>query len=195
MDRIGPAGGSPTIALADGAQGFVDENLASGQEGTLVPAAFMNAVQEELMSLLSAADIAPNISVFNQVLSAVTSISQGAAAAAIAADFQGSLLINGWKSLSGGLILQWGQGVTVTGYLDYVAFPTTFPHGLYCVIAGEKNASGWGPGPEPDIYGASYAAPPLTLSGFLISCAIIQRNGVPIYPATGAGYNYIALGY
>jgi len=74
MDRIGPAGGSPTIALTNGQQGFVDENLAAGQEGTLTNAAFLNAVQEELMSILAAAETAPNIATFNQVLTSIQTI-------------------------------------------------------------------------------------------------------------------------
>jgi hypothetical protein len=72
MDRIGPAGGSPTGALSNGQQGFVDENLAAGQEGTTVVSPWLNALQESLMDLQVAGGVTvPNIADFTQITTAV----------------------------------------------------------------------------------------------------------------------------
>jgi hypothetical protein len=71
MDRIGPAGGSPTVAIADGQMGFVDQNLSVAQQGTRFPALFFNALQEEIMNVLAAAGITPNINNWTQLLQAM----------------------------------------------------------------------------------------------------------------------------
>lgn len=55
MDRINGAG---TIDLGGGKRGFQDENLAVGQEGTEVTAAWLNAIQEELASIIEGEGLA-----------------------------------------------------------------------------------------------------------------------------------------
>lgn len=74
MDRIGAAGGSPTGTLANGHLGGVDQNLSIGQEGTQVPALFLNAIQEELLAILTAAGVTPDINNWGQVLNCIIGI-------------------------------------------------------------------------------------------------------------------------
>jgi hypothetical protein len=125
MDRIGPAGGSPTVALTNGQQGFQDENLSTGVEGTEVLSAWLNAVQEEFMSILAAAGVTPDIAVYSQVLGAMRTLFGGA----------GSLGVNGWQQVAGGLILQWTYLILPPGVTNYgVALPISFPNNFFGVL-------------------------------------------------------------
>ena len=102
----------------------------------------------------------------------------------------------GWQRLPSGVILQWGTGVTVTGDLDPVSFPLTFPSTALSVTVSEGSASGWtvqnSSIPVPTIYGVNG----LSASGFQISCVnpIIQGASSSIAYAKGTGYNWIAVG-
>lgn len=57
------------VGLVDGK--FVDENIATGQVGSLIPSAWGNAVTAELLNILTAAGIEPDESAENQVLTAL----------------------------------------------------------------------------------------------------------------------------
>lgn len=65
MDRINGAG---TIDLGGGKRGFRDENLATGIEGSEVTAAWLNAVQEELLSVIEAGGQAASSANLGQML-------------------------------------------------------------------------------------------------------------------------------
>lgn len=68
MDRIT----GNTVDLGGGRRGFRDRNLALGQAGTIVPAAHLNAVQEELLAVIEAAALTPSASNLGQLLQAMS---------------------------------------------------------------------------------------------------------------------------
>lgn len=55
----------PGVGLVGGK--FVDENTATGRQGSLIPSAWGNAVTEELLNILRAAGLQPNEAVENQI--------------------------------------------------------------------------------------------------------------------------------
>ena len=104
---------------------------------------------------------------------------------------------NGWQTLPSGLIVQWGTGLTVTGQLDPVSFPLTFPNAAYNVTVSEGASGGWNnPAysvPVPTIYGVNN----LSASGFQVSCLspIINGASSSIAYAKNSGYNWMAYGF
>ena len=57
---------------------FIDENVATGQQGSLIPAAWGNAITDEILTVIRAAGITPNESAVNQLHAAIKAISGGA---------------------------------------------------------------------------------------------------------------------
>ena len=111
--------------------------------------------------------------------------------------FTSGLGRNGWQTLPSGLITQWGTGLTVTGNLDPVSFPLTFPNAAYNVTVSEGASRGWNnPAysvPVPTIYGVDN----LSASGFQVSCVSPMINGSSssINYAKNTGYNWVAYGF
>lgn len=62
----------PGVGLVGGV--FVDENQATGQPGSLMAAAWGNAVTEELLSIIRAAGLVPSEAKTNQVLEAIRAL-------------------------------------------------------------------------------------------------------------------------
>lgn len=93
------------------------------------------------------------------------------------------------RMLSGGTVLQWGNGVTTTGNQDYTAFPVAFPSVVQAVIACENSAAGWSATPSPTVYGTTL----LNNSAFHISVAVFNGGLPPAYSG-GKGFSFIALG-
>ena len=176
MDRIS----GPNYVTIDGERMWQDRNPATGTPGTFGNALWFNGVQEELMTLLAVAGIAPAPNVNNQVSTALYVLYGGG----------GAVLGSGWQRLPGGLIIQWGNGVTASGDEDVVYFPTTFPNHAFNVTVTEGNAVGWGSPPQPTIYGAT----PSSTGSFLVSASYVPRGGgAPVY-SRGSGFNFVALG-
>ncbi|WP_248765298.1 gp53-like domain-containing protein [Pseudomonas protegens] len=65
----------PNVGLVNGK--FVDENTATGQVGSLIPAAWGNAVTSEILNVLSAASIKPDEQNTDQLSKAITKIIAG----------------------------------------------------------------------------------------------------------------------
>lgn len=68
MDRINGAG---TIDIGAGRRGFRDENLPLGVEGTEVTAAWLNAIQEEMLAVVQDAGLEPADNDWTQLLQAL----------------------------------------------------------------------------------------------------------------------------
>lgn len=68
MDRIN---GANTVDIGSGRRGFRNRNLGAGLSGTQVDAAFMNALQEEVVGLVEAAGLTPDDGDWAQVLAAL----------------------------------------------------------------------------------------------------------------------------
>ncbi|MGM7825273.1 phage tail protein, partial [Yersinia enterocolitica] len=59
---------------ADSNGEFTDGNVAGGVPPTILPAAWFNTIQRELINLLAAANIEPDSDDFNQVATAVSKL-------------------------------------------------------------------------------------------------------------------------
>ena len=110
----------------------------------------------------------------------------------VLADFHRTLGAAGemYCSLPGGLVLQTGQGITLSGE-EFVSFPTPFPNMCIQVLVGEANPSGWAAGTNPTIFGSQQ----LSASNF----ALYVTHWVPASASwtitAGIGYRWIAIGY
>lgn len=102
-----------------------------------------------------------------------------------------SKALNGYQKIPGGIIIQWGNGITVTGNGDTVTFPIPFPLAVTSVVVTEANAIGWLPGAnaQPTVYGVSTA----TKNNFKVYGSRIRPGDQP----TGGGLSYFwqAIGY
>ena len=89
-------------------------------------------------------------------------------------------------------MIQFGSGVTATGYNDVVGFSSAFPNRVLQVVASEGNASGWGTNVDcrPTVYGIT----PRDRLSFFLSGVSFTSAGVPRF-AAGLAYSYIAIGY
>ena len=68
----------PGVGLVGGK--FIDENVQTGQQGSLIPAAWGNAVTDEILAVIAGAGLTPNESTYDQLLEAIeTLIASGAA--------------------------------------------------------------------------------------------------------------------
>lgn len=77
IDVSTAAAEKPTPATAGTAGYFTDGNPGTGTPATIVSADFMNAVQEELLNVLNAADIAPSKTDDTQLLAAIKAVTVG----------------------------------------------------------------------------------------------------------------------
>ena len=69
---------APGIGLVGGK--FIDESVQTGQQGSLIPAAWGNAVTDEILAVIAGAGLTPNESTYDQLLEAIeTLIASGAA--------------------------------------------------------------------------------------------------------------------
>jgi hypothetical protein len=64
--------GADNIDIGGGKRGFKDENTVAGTSGTVLDAAFMNSLQEEILAVIEDADITPNKDTWTQLLEAIT---------------------------------------------------------------------------------------------------------------------------
>ena len=102
----------------------------------------------------------------------------------------------GWQMLPSGVVVQWGSGTTVTGNLDPVSFPLTFPGTALAVTVCEAACAGWTvpgtPYPVPTIYGVNA----LSASGFQVSCIspLIDGASSSIVFSKATGFNWMAVG-
>jgi len=77
IDVITAASSLPTPAAAGTPGYFTDGNPGTGTPATIVPADFLNAVQAELLNLLSSAGITPSKTNRTQVLAAIKAVTTG----------------------------------------------------------------------------------------------------------------------
>ncbi len=96
---------------------------------------------------------------------------------------------DGYQRLASGLIVQWGQHNSTTGYADYVSFPIAFPNQCLSIVVSEGDAPGWGNPPSPTIYGTTL----VDKSSFQISACASDGNGAFSYRA-GVNAKWIAIG-
>lgn len=63
---------APGIGLVGGK--FIDENVQTGQQGSLIPAAWGNAVTDEILAVIAGAGLIPNESAYDQLLEAIETL-------------------------------------------------------------------------------------------------------------------------
>lgn len=123
MDRIN---GSTATANRQ----FTEGSPTSGVPATIVSAQWLNSVQEELMGLLSAAGIAPNVSDNAQVLAAIRAL--------VVAMFTGDNQSTGGsfrQNLPGGYMIQGGMVQNAANGPAPLTFPRAFPNAARTVLA------------------------------------------------------------
>ena len=115
---------------------FQDADPASGvTQGTALVADDMNAHQEEIVRAIEAAGLAPDASDLGQLAKAMAK-----SAAPSSSDFSA----NGYAVFPGGLIVQWGQGLTdiAANGSAVVSWPIAFPHALVQAFATDVTING-----------------------------------------------------
>jgi hypothetical protein len=182
MQRIQDPSAVPFIPdippLAGPAGYFTGGNPTGGVPATVLRAWWLNMIQEELMTVVTAGGQTPN-SNGDQLLAAMRTMFGGT----------GTLGGVGYMRLPGGVILQWGTRISNPSGITDVTFPIGFPTTARSVVVSEQNAEGWGNPPQPTVYGSQGA----DRFGFIAYAARIQLSGVPAYGA-GLGFNWMAIG-
>ena len=59
----------PGVGLVGGK--FIDENVQTGQQGSLIPAVWGNAVTDEILAVIAGAGLTPTESAYDQLLEAI----------------------------------------------------------------------------------------------------------------------------
>ena len=72
MDRTS---GKDNVDIGGGRRGFQDQNAVAGIAGTRVDAAFLNSIQEEILSVIEGAGLTPDAGNWQQLLNAIKKIS------------------------------------------------------------------------------------------------------------------------
>ena len=62
----------PGVGLVGGK--FIDENVQTGQQGSLIPAAWGNAVTDEILAVIAGAGLTPDESAYDQLLEAIETL-------------------------------------------------------------------------------------------------------------------------
>ncbi len=176
MQRIDTASKAVDLFGA-GKHGFKDGNVGLGIAATQFNAAICNNVQEEIVRVVEAAGITLNGTVYTQLLAA---LSAGWGIAKSHGE-------NGYQSLPGGLILQWGQNAQVTTAAGFqtITFPIAFPASVYTIVLSNGDA-----GAIADAW-PSVILSATTLSSF--TTAAYRSNGSPV-ASTSFRVNWFAVG-
>jgi hypothetical protein len=132
----------PAVPALTGIEGyFTNGNPGAGVPATVVPDWWLNMMQDEFLAILGAAEIAPDTAgtVNNQIIAALRAMFGGT----------GSLTAPGYMRLAGGLIMQWGAGVTVSDFGVEISFPIAFPTACLNVSVTDHGTTGASPGDAP----------------------------------------------
>lgn len=174
----------PTVGLVGGK--FSDGDAVGGVAASRDPAAWANAVTDELLAIIAAAGLTPDEADLNQVLDALVLLGLRAATSTLTgvvelatdaevqagtdtarvvtpaglASFAQALSASGYKKFPGGAILQWG--VTAAGTSVPVTFPVTFPNAVYFINVFDADYSS-----TPTQFGSGDVA----LSSFVALCS------------------------
>jgi len=90
---------TPGIGLVDGL--FVDENPATGQPGSLIPAAWANALMAELLGVIKAAGIVPSEDDNAQLLHAIQSMALSDFKKSVRCATTGPIALSGLQTIDG----------------------------------------------------------------------------------------------
>lgn len=172
MHRIDAASATPENQFTEGSP-------TGGVPATQVTAAWLNDIQEELVTVLSAAAIEPAKGVQNQLLTALLAMFP------LKSEQAATLGANGWASLlvdvagqSVDLIFQWGAANVPGNTTVAVTFPVSFPAACLGLADADGNTT------AAEISQAQVVAAP-------------TPGGLSVRSKTAANstYRYIAIGY
>lgn len=110
-------------------------NPVGGVPATKPGAHWFHMITEELRAVIVAAGLAPNPAVVDQVLQALP------LALASRPEMARNLTANGYQKFPGGLILQWGQILTLASGNAVITFPITFPNAVHGIWASQQNGN------------------------------------------------------
>jgi hypothetical protein len=178
----------PSPPTLTGTAGYFTEGSPGVTPATDVRGWWLNMMQEELISLLTAAGITPDTTAtdFTQVLQAIQKV--------IGIQSPSSLSANGYKkypdpnSPTGYFIEQWGIS-SVTSNGTSIIFPIAFPNAVLTVVGWDTGASGSGWPSSPTIHGAG------TLVTTQFTHWMASWNGSAFVTTSGAEFGWIAKGY
>lgn len=131
MQRIDTASKAVDLFGA-GKHGFKDGNVGLGIAATQFNAAICNNVQEEIVRVIEAAGITLNGTVFTQLLSALTA---GWGMAKLHAS-------NGYQTLPGGLIIQWGTAGLLSTLTETITLPVAYPNNHFAAFPVDGGSGG-----------------------------------------------------
>ncbi|MBC2655103.1 phage tail protein [Pseudomonas sp. MSSRFD41] len=89
----------PGVGLVDGH--FVDENPATGQVGSLIPAAWGDAITQEILNVIKAAGLAPSESNVSQLAAAVQAIAASDVKRSVLVATTGPIALSGLQTIDG----------------------------------------------------------------------------------------------
>jgi len=107
MDRIN---GADWADIGGGNRGFKDENVVAGTAGTAVTAAHLNAIQEEILKVVEAAGLVPDVNDWTQLYQAMGLIARLKGALAITASMVFDPAALGIPVVNQVIGLLWGAG-------------------------------------------------------------------------------------
>lgn len=90
---------TPNVGLVGGK--FVDENTATGQPGSLIPAAWGNAVTDELLAVIAAAGLAPSEGDHGQLLKAIQITAASDVKRTVRVATTGAIALSGLQTIDG----------------------------------------------------------------------------------------------
>lgn len=125
IDNSTAAAVLPTPSAAGTPGYWTAGNPVSGTPATVISPDWMNAVQEELTTVITAGGVVPSKTNNTQLLTALGSIFGGG----------GTLSATGWQKLPGGLILQWSSVTIPTSTSIIWTYPVAFTSGVFGVFA------------------------------------------------------------
>jgi hypothetical protein len=167
---------APTAAGTPGY--FTDGDPAGGQEATILPAEFMNALMMEVINVIVAASIAPSKAVNTQLRDAIGALIANAITATLSASGHVEFPVGDQF-----LIVNWGNGTHADGSgVQAVTFEQPFAAGHFCSIATNRSTG---------IPAAVHATGDYTLTGMNVRSAALTTGAAA---GSGTTFNWIAIG-
>lgn len=112
---------------------------------------------------------------------------------------------NGFVTLPGGIILQWGYTQSASGGTTTINLPIAFPNGPFVAFAMEENVPGTGPGTSwygnggagtPTVHGlVSFSKTQVTFYSMVWTLAAPGSSSGTWEGATGDGFNWLVIGF
>ncbi|NIJ07249.1 hypothetical protein FHS31_000845 [Sphingomonas vulcanisoli] len=178
IDVPSAAGSLPAPAAAGTSGYFTDGDPVGGQQGTIVPADFLNSVMMELIAVVIAGGGTPSKTIRTQVRDAILNL--------ILESVTGNLAANGHIKIPIGtqsLTINWGNGTHADSSGNQaVTFDQAFTSAHLCSLATNRSNG------VPTV---SHATGNYSTTGMTIHSAVLSTGAAA---GSGTTFNYIAIG-